>query len=149
MKSIATVYGILLLAFCTVLSNTSAAQTKIWSVDAALYVGKMVTFEEYANTVSYDAATKTCVIKLADPDVAGSPTITVVVHHINKGKHLRILKHLEGNTITITGRLISGKDGFVINGDNPRTKIVDEPEGPTNIDPAPLPPVGPPPSEHQ
>ena len=126
MKFTTIINSLFLLAFCLLLSNKSVAQTEIWSVDAAKYVGKMVTFEEYANTVTYNPTTKICQIKLADPDVTGSATITIVIHHINKGRHLRWLQNLQGFTITITGRLMRAENRFVINGNDLRTKIVDE-----------------------
>ena len=99
---------------------------------------------EMANAVIYNASTKTCLVKMADPDVKGSPVITVVIHHVNRGIYLSFLKHLEINTITVTGRLIKAKNGFIIDGDSPNTKIVDE-DGQANLyDPVPEPPpVGP------
>jgi hypothetical protein len=126
MKFTTDINSLFLLAFCLFLSNKLAAQTEIWSVDAANYVGKMVTFAEYANKVTYNPNTKICQIKLADPDVANSPTITVIIHHVNKGRHLLWLQNLQGFTITITGRLMKAENRFVINGNDTRTKIVDE-----------------------
>jgi hypothetical protein len=133
-------YVVLFLVFCGALINKALAQTNIWSVEAANYVGQLVSFDEFASNVSYNAATKTCLIKLADPDVNGSPVITVIFHHENKGKHLNFLKHLELNTITVTGRLMKSKSGFIINGDDPRTKIVDEID-PINTPVPEMPPV--------
>ncbi|WP_183574781.1 hypothetical protein HDF18_00475 [Mucilaginibacter sp. X5P1] len=144
MKSIMPKYLTILLFLFAGLSKEASAQVNIWSVDAAKYVGKTVSFDEYANKVNYNSATKTCLIMLADPDVAKSPTITVIIHNINKGKHLRWLQDLEGYTITITGKLLRDKGGFVINGNDVHTKIEAE-KNAVLTDPAPLDPGPPPP----
>lgn len=102
------------------------AQIPIWSVDAANYVGKTVSFDEYVDDVSYNPATKTLSIKLADPDVKNSPVITMVFYHTINKKRINWLKSLDGETISVTGKLLSNKGKFTIDGNSIRTKIAAE-----------------------
>ena len=113
---------ILFLGLC----NYSSAQTEIWSAEAAKYVGKIVKFDESVFSVDYNPRSKTCSINMADPDVANSPTIVVVVHDVRTTKRVNWFKALEIQTITVTGRLLRDKNRFVIDGNDPHTRV--EPE---------------------
>jgi hypothetical protein len=122
------------------LSNSPSAQTVIWSVQAAKYVGKIVKFDESVFRVDYNPASKICRINMADPDVANSPVITVIIHNVRTTRHINWLKALEIQTITVTGRLLQENGKFVINGNDSHTRI--EPEkGGVMIDPPPEPPT--------
>jgi hypothetical protein len=116
------------------------AQIPIWSVDAAKYVGKTVSFDEYVYDVTYNPGANYFLIHLADPDVKKSPIITVVIHKVNNKKRIVWLQSLNGQTISVTGKLLSNNGKFIINGDSPGTLISAEEAHPL-IDPPPLPPT--------
>jgi len=118
------------------------AQIPIWSVDAAKYVGKTVSFDEYVYDVIYNPGANFFLIRLADPDVKKSPIITVVIHKVKK-KRIPRLQSLNGQTISVTGKLLSNNGNFIINGSSQGT-IISAEKAHLMIDPPPpLPaPVG-------
>jgi hypothetical protein len=130
-----------LILLITFFAGKSVAQTSIWSVDAANYVGKTVSFDEYADDVSYNPAAQTVLIKLADPDVKNSPVITIVFYHVINKKRVNWLKSLNGETISVTGKLLYNRGKFTIAGNDVHTRIKAEADLPMN-DPVPeAPPV--------
>jgi hypothetical protein len=118
-------------------------QTPIWSVEAAKYAGKTVSFDEYVYDVSYDADNRTFIIRLADPDVKQSPTIKVLFRNIKNKKRISWLQSLNGQTISVTGKLLNVRGKFTINGNDPATKLVAEKDY-RMTDPRPVapPPIG-------
>jgi hypothetical protein len=117
--------------------NSVSAQTAIWSVDASKYVNKLVSFDELAYLVKYNAYSKVCAISLADPDVKKSPVITVIIHKGLNSKKIAWLRALDGHTIHVSGRLLYKNNRFEINGDDSNTKIKPE-EIQSTYDPAPI-----------
>src|SRR5665213_1750308 len=104
-------------------SFKALAQIPIWSVDAAKYVGKTVSFDEYVYDISDNPGANFFLIHLADPDVKKSHIITVVIHKGNNKKRIAWLQSLNGQTISVTGKLLSSNGKYIINGNSAGTLI--------------------------
>ncbi|SDT29232.1 hypothetical protein SAMN05216490_2982 [Mucilaginibacter mallensis] len=132
----------ILLGLCMSL-NVAYAQTEITANDAPKYIGKTVDFLEMVSKVNFDPASRICIITFPDPRVReNSPEISIVIHNVQGAKHIHWLRSLAGNWLNVHGKLLIHNGKFIINGDDPHTKMS---VFYGSIDPAPIDPGPPPP----